>query len=242
MRAGEHARMFAVEDGHWWYRALRAHVADALAQWGPDGGDVLDAGCGSGANLAALGEAYEKTGCDVSAEALGYCRERGLTQLVAASTNGLPFGDGQFDVVLSCDVLCHASVRDKGAAVSELARMVQPGGLLIVNLPAYDWLKSSHDDHVGTDRRFTAGEVRRLLRSAGLSPVRVTYWNTLLFPVAALVRLYRKWRPAGRSDLGDDVGALGPPIFAVVMGIERAALGIVSLPAGLSVLAVARKA
>ncbi len=144
-------------------------------------------------------------------------------------------------MVLSCDVLCHASMPDKRVPFAELARVLRPGGVLLLNLPAFMWLHSSHDRAYHTDRRFTPGEVRGRLEEAGLEPLRVTCWNSVLFPAAVAVRLLRRLtRPEG-SDLAAGSAAAAGPLFGAAFALERALLRRVPLPLGLSVFAVARR-
>lgn len=240
MERDEYAIMFRVEDRHWWYAGLRAMLAHAWARHAPGAGArLLDVGCGTGANLQTLRAHTTGFGIDFSRDALQFCRKRGHVRTAAASATDLPFANASFDAVISCDVLCHRSIGDKSRPLREMRRVLKPGGILILNLPAYQWLHSSHDVHVQTDHRFTATEARGLLVRAGLRPVYTTYWNSLLFPAVALVRLWRKVRPLPASDLdgasGEDAGSL----LAGLLRFERAMLRIAPLPFGLSVLVVA---
>lgn len=241
MERNEYAAMRAVEDRHWWYRGLRAVVREALAQYGATAMRILDAGCGTGANLALLAGDHQPLGVDFAHEAVAFCRERAFRQTARASVAALPFGDDAFDAVLSCDVLCHKSLPDKPAAFAELARVVRPGGLVLINLPAYRWLHSSHDIHVHTDARFTAPQVRALLDAAGCAPLRVTYWNTALFPPLAAIRLLRKvWPPQG-SDLEAGAAPWAAPLLGPLLEAEAKLALTATLPYGMSVFAVGKK-
>lgn len=205
MNKAEYGIMFGVEDRHWWYIGLRALVQDFWKRFvrvaSPT---VLDAGCGTGATLASLSGQARTVGIDFSPEAIQFCRTRGEDRTAQASVLALPFGDGSFDVVLSCDVLSNRGVTDKQAAIVEFGRVLKPGGLLLLNLPAYQWLLSSHDTAVQQDRRFSRSEVRGMLETAALRPERITYWNSLMLPVAVAVRLWRKVRPRPTSDLDSE--------------------------------------
>ena len=169
-------------------------------------------------------------------------RERGLHDLLCGSVSDLPVDDVSLDGVLMMDVLYHRGVPDKVAALREAARALKPGGLLLINVPAYQWLLSSHDTAIHTDKRFTRGELRGLLSEAGLRVERITYWNTLLFFPAVLVRLLRKNAVTEtKSDLSGYGETVLTHIFQVALGMERGILKVTSLPFGLSVFAVARK-
>src|SRR5688500_10747084 len=140
MKPDEYAAMYAVEDDHWWYAGMR-RIADVLlaARFNSRGGrlKVLDAGCGTGGNSAHLRAYGDVTGIDFSAHALALARERPGLRLARASVESLPFPDASFDLVLSNDVLCHLGVASDARAVAELARVLRPGGVLYLQLPAY---------------------------------------------------------------------------------------------------------
>ncbi len=237
MNRAEYATMYRVEEAHWWYRSLRGMLTEFMAAF-PNDARVLDVGCGTGANMQALDIAC---GIDFSPEAIRFCRERGLTSTAAASAIALPFADDSFDAAISCDVLCHRSIVDKSQMLAETARVMRPGAPLVLNLPAYNWLKSSHDEHVGTNRRFHRGEMPDLLRSAGLEPIRMTYWNTVMFPVAAAVRMWRKMRPPQESDLAAGSGEMLSGMLSAIVDVERTLTRFGSLPFGLSLMVLARK-
>jgi SAM-dependent methyltransferase len=246
MRPAEYAAMYRVEDTHWWYTGMR-RVADALLRERFAGRmgtlDILDAGCGTGGTTAHLRAYGRVTGADVSAVALRFARRRPGPALVQASVDALPFRARSFDLVLSNDVLCHL-LADDARAVAEFARVLRPGGVLYLQLPAFDRLRSRHDAAVHTRHRYTAGEVRRLLAGAGLRARRVTYANALLFPAAAAWRLARRGRAADEAG-GSDVRPLSAPLNAALraaLGAEVPLIRRRNLPFGLSVIGVAEKA
>lgn len=233
--------MYRVEDRHWWYTGLRGIVGLAWSRHIPAGARILDVGCGTGANLAAFRRKGELFGIDFSPDAIRLCRLRMETKTAVATAIALPFVDESFDAVLSCDVLCHRSIIDKKAPLREMYRILRPGGIAVVNLPAYQWLYSSHDRFVHTDRRFTSKEVRDLLNATGFTAVYSSYWNTLLFPIAAVVRLWRKRRPPPASDLAGAAGDRRGAVLRGAMAFERLIIRRVPMPFGLSVLVVAKK-
>ncbi len=190
MNRDEYAIMYRVEDTHWWYLGMSRITRAVLERWYRPGGGVriLDAGCGTGAVMTLLGAYGEVTGFDFAAEAVGFCRDRGLRRLARASIMQLPFADGRFDLVTSFDVLCERAVPDDLAALREIARVLAPGGRLVLRLPAYDWLRGQHDRAVHIRHRYTARELAGKLSDAGLLVDHVSYANALLFPVAAAKR------------------------------------------------------
>jgi ubiquinone/menaquinone biosynthesis C-methylase UbiE len=244
MELSEYATMFEAEDRHWWYVGLRRLL---LSLWRRhlrvERPAVLDVGCGTGANLAALnGLAAPAVGVDFAPEAVRLCRTRKLSCTAVASALALPFDGQSFDVVVSCDVLCHSSIPDKGVALNEIHRVLRGNGLVFLNLPAYQWLLSSHDRAYRTDRRFTRAAVLELLRTTGFEPVTVTYWNTFLFPAAVAVRAWRNFTGSEGSDLVAGSARPAGGLLGAVLGLERALIRLIPLPFGLSVLAVGRKA
>ncbi|MDZ4858374.1 MAG: class I SAM-dependent methyltransferase [Candidatus Hydrogenedentes bacterium] len=242
MERDEYAIMFRVEDRHWWYHGLRAMLRRVWNAHVPPGRQrFLDVGCGTGANLAAFRDVADCYGIDFAFDAVRFCRNRDEQRTAAASALDLPFEDCTFDVVVSCDVVCHRSIANKGDAVREMCRVLKPGGLMIINLPAYQWLHSSHDTHVQTDHRFTRTEVKRMMSNAGLSPAGAWYWNSVLFPVILPTRLWRKLRPLPASDLNDASGEGMSPFFAGMLAIERGAMNFLPMPFGLSIMAAAKK-
>ncbi len=245
MEADEYVKLAAVEDRMWYFRALHAHVARALDGGGlPEDANVLDAGCGTGGlirRLSAQHPGWNWTGVDLSAAACRFARERvgPTTEIKETSVTELPFPAASFDAVVSADVLYH--VADDAAALREFARVLRPGGVVIINVPAYRWLWSYHDEAVHSCRRYGRHEVLTKLAAAGLVDAATTFWNTLPFP---LVVARRKLLPR-RSD-GSDVHLFPPVVeaaFDVAMACERAWLrGVGPLPFGVSIFAVARKA
>lgn len=224
----------------WWFRGLHAHLLAALAE-APARRRLLDAGCGTGGLLARLAAALPEAalvGLEIDAGAALLAREKSGALLAIGSVDRLPFAADSFDAVLSADVLCHRGV-DEAQALAGFRRCLKPGGLLVLNLPAYRWLASAHDDAVGNARRYGRAELRRRLAEAGFARIRARYWNGFLFPLMVLRR--KLWRRAGASDV-ELLPAPVERVFGAVVALERRLLGAgLSLPFGGSILAVAVK-
>ncbi|MGE5125672.1 MAG: class I SAM-dependent methyltransferase [Betaproteobacteria bacterium] len=242
MKPGEYRRMYEAEESQWWYSGQRAIALALLAAALPQATSVrlLDAGCGSGYNLVVLARLGRALGVDLSPAALAFCRQRGVPAL-RASVLRLPFRDAAFDAVTSFDVIYHAWVSDDRAAVAEMARVLRPGGALLVRVPALQALWGAHDAEVQTRHRYTRGELVALLCEGGLQVERASYCNSLLFPLL----LARRTLDRALSREGSDVGFLPAPLewaFRRALGIEAALLrrGL-SFPVGASVVALARR-
>jgi SAM-dependent methyltransferase len=239
----EYARMAELEGVQWWYAGMRrianALLAPLLTEDSGRPRRILDAGCGTGWNLVELGKFGEICGVDLSPLAVLATRRRG-SQVAQADLLELPYSSSSFDLVTSFDVLYHAWVKDDARAVRELARVMKPGGLILVKTPALKILWGAHDEAVHTRHRYTRGELERLLRGAGLRPVRSTYANSLLFPVL----LTRRFLDRILNRHGSDVALLPPPIerlFGGLLSLEALLLRRFDLPIGASVFALAQK-
>lgn len=241
MELDEYRRMAEVETTHWWYAATRALLSQELAPHLRAGGRFLDAGCGTGATGAWMAEHGHLVGTDVEPLALQLYREGhpgGLDGLAAADVTRLPFADASFDAVLCVTVLCHRSIASPAVAVGELARVLAPGGVLALWEPGVRRLRRAHDRVTHSARRFSRLDLARLCRDQGLAVVRSTGAHAYLVPAAAAKAALERGEVS--SDLARHGDGLGG-VLGRAAAVERAALRHVSLPAGLSVLAIARK-
>jgi SAM-dependent methyltransferase len=161
------------------------------------------------------------------------------TRVAQASVQALPFPAETFDLVTSFEVLYHLAVTDDTAALREYARLLKPGGWLMVRVPAHNWLRGAHDRQVHTRHRYAAGELRQKLEAAGFCIQRLSPVGLWLLP-AAMLRRWLQPHPAAQTDV-----VLPPaPINAALtwlLGLEGLWLRYLNLPGGLSLLALARK-
>lgn len=235
MRRDYYATYFEAEDRHWWFVARRRVLHDVLDRFD---GPVLEIGCGPGANLAAFGDRFPMIGVDLSADALRFCRARGLTRLVRASATHLPFRRGAAAGVLAFDLLEH--VDDDEAALREFSSVLAPGGRAVLTVPAHRLLFGPHDRISHHFRRYSRAELRaRVERAFGAEP-RLRYFFGLLFLLALPWRTLTRLLDAdarGRSDIRGRGDGWAARIALGVINLERR----VRLPIGVSLLAVADK-
>lgn len=232
---------FRVEERHWWFVGRQRIVLGLLAASG-SGGDaqtLLDIGCGTGAFLKAASERYEAWGTDSSPLAIEYARKRSLTKLHCGTLEDLPFGDRRFDWVTLLDVIEH--VDDDVGLLCQAKQLMSPGGRMMVTVPAHPWLWSRHDELNQHKRRYTRRHLATSLQKAGLRIEKISAINSFLFPLAILERLVARWAGGGDDPLRVPPERINR-MLAAVFGSERFLLGVISLPLGLSLLAVASRA
>jgi SAM-dependent methyltransferase len=193
---------FELEDTHWWFAGRRAVIHALLRRAGTNGQlRLLDAGCGTGRNMLEFGALGDVEGVDSSPEAIEFCRRRGIEGAHEGEIERLPFAEDSFDLVLATDVLEH--LRDDVASLRELRRVTALGGRLLATVPAYQWLWSQHDAAHHHFRRYTLRTLRSRLVAAGWTPTDYSYFNSVLLPPIAAVRLLTRRRPASDVDRPD---------------------------------------
>ena len=228
-------RKAELERGHWWY-AGRAEVLRAAVSRLPvrRGREVLEVGCGTGRNLGFLSSIGPARGIELNPSAVDWARRAGR-RVESGEVRSMPFGDGDFGLVACLDVLEH--VEDDAAALVEMRRVTEDGGLLLLTAPAYPRLFSDHDRAAGHRRRYSRRRLIGIAERAGWGPILTTHFNLLLLPPAAIVRLATRRRSgAPRSDLLRTPAVLDR-VLAWPLRAEAAAIRSgFSLPAGLSLL------
>lgn len=244
MNPAEYEALRAVEDRHWWFVALRREISRAFDRQALRPHPWLDAGSGTGGLLAGLERERGSSGFGLewSAAGVALAAGRGLRRLVLGSVSDLPFASGTFGVITSIDVLCHRGVA-KEATLAEACRCLAPGGILVLQVPAFDWLRGEHDDAVWTDRRFRRHEIRRMLEQAGFEVVECFYRVSLLFPAAAARRVLagRRAGAEARSEVRPASAWMNSVLRSVMSAESSLAAAGLRLPFGLSVFCVARK-
>lgn len=240
----EYKIMYHAEDHHWWYLGMASITQKLINQHIQPKTKlkILDAGCGTGVAMTTYLKQYgEVTGIDLYPQALDYCRKRNAKLLACASVLDLPLASASFDMVTSFDVLYEKGVMHEIKALKEFFRVLNPKGKLLIRLPAYDWLRGSHDERVHTNRRYTKDLVKNLLEQSEFIVEHISYANTFLFPLAVMKRLGEKiFPPKTQSDLMLETGIFNE-IFKHILASEAKIISKIGMPYGLSVFALARK-
>ena len=195
MHAQDFELLYQLEEKYWWFVAMR-QITDVIAsrQLEQPHLRVLDAGCGTGFNLGYYdaGGKREVYGLDIADAALRHVRERGFGRIAQASIAEIPFRSGTFDLVFSFEVVTQTPTAMHPAALSEMYRVLKPGGHLFIRVPAFMWLWSSHDDELEVRYRYRREELAKKLSDAGFVIEWTSYANGFLFPVILLRRFLKR--------------------------------------------------
>ena len=227
------------DERHWWYRARREVVAALIRHkvFPPKGAKLLEIGCGTGHNLAMLGEFGTVDALEVDEVARRLAEERlGRSVLSEPLPELAGIPDNLYDLVAALDVIEH--IPDDTAALEGISRVLKRGGKLVMTVPAHQWMWSAHDVVNHHQRRYSKRSLKRLIEESPLRLEAIGYLNSLLFPVAVAQRVASKL--TGKEDAN-----LAPPAEPInqalerVFAAERRVIGRVPLPPGLSLFAVA---
>lgn len=241
----EYAKMYELEDSHWWFLGKRMIARQMISKYVTlsPGDQILDVGCGTGGMLHVLKNYGTIIGLDICNTGLQYACQRGFDSLSQGSVLTLPFADDTFGLITSFDVLYHQQVGSDLQALREYYRTCRPGGILILTDSALPVLHSQHDETYHTSRRYVAGELQDKVGGVGFRIEKLSYVNAFLFPAVLMVRLWKRHvhsNGSPRSDLWP-VSPLLNSILRSIYGLEVGLLPYVDMPVGSSLLCVARK-
>lgn len=251
MDANAYRQFLELERTHWWFRGRRSVYFGLLKHElaGERPALALDLGCGMGGFLPGLDELCERVfPSDISVESLVHCRERGFAEGVCSSGYALPYADESFDLVCMFDAIEH--IPDDHQVMREVARILRPGGRILVTVPAYPLLYANNDRIAQHERRYTRGALRAVFEGAGLDVERNSHANVFLFPlilpavlaIKAMEKLFSK--KAEESDHTNLSWPFPGWLHDLLHGIFAAELPFTrrfDWPAGHSIIAIARK-
>jgi SAM-dependent methyltransferase len=243
----EFANIAKSERDLWWFQGMNQILFPLLRQYAPDARNVLEGGCGTGYLSLVLQQelGWNMTAIDLSEVGLGYAHGRyGLDRLAAADLQSLPFADCSFDAVLSMDVLVHFPKGEETRAVSELVRVLRPGGTLFLRVSALDILRSRHSQFAHERQRFTRTRLIHAVERTGIQVLRCTYANSLLMPVA--LTKFRVWEPLTNQPPASGVEPVSPwlnRLLRIPLELEAKWISAgLNFPAGQSLVLAGRKA
>ena len=250
MEALAYQQFLKLEDTHWWFIGRRRVLFSLLDRHLPPCTDrtILDVGCGYGGMLPSLSKRGRVLGLEIDFDSARFCRHRGFRGICLGSGYALPFRTGSMDVVTLFDTIEH--IEDDLRVVRECTRILRPGGLLMVSVPAYPFLYADNDRIAHHQRRYTLTGLQRTVRTAGLRIRKSTYYNVLLFPVILPVVLLLKLKQAIRGPLPEGQGSTNlsyraprPLSFLLekLFSSERFFLPRITAPFGHSIALIAEK-
>ena len=231
--------MADLDQRHWWYRARREVLAALIRRrvQPPAGAKILEIGCGTGHNLAMLGEFGSVDALELDEEVRSVAEKRLGREVMSAPLPELAgVTERHYDLIGAFDVIEH--IDDDRAAIASIATRLKPGGKLFMTVPAHQWMWSAHDMVNHHKRRYSKAALKRLIEASPLLLEAIGYFNSLLFPVAMAERLSSKVRGKDEADLSvppKPINAALERVFAA----ERHLVGRLPLPPGLSLFAVA---
>lgn len=233
---------FEMQKKHWWFVTKKEIVLDFIDRYLSGNADrqVLDIGCGSGLMLNALEDVGEAFGMDMSDDAISFSKEIFDGNVKKGSLpNQIPYEEDFFDLITALDVVEH--IEQDVDSLRVIRSLLTPSGKAVITVPAYMFLWSAFDDMNEHKRRYTLTELNAKLEAAGFTVDKISYYNTLLFPIVFVVRMLNNiLKRDGSSDL-DMPGKFLNAVLRKIFGIEKHLLKFVNLPFGVSIIAVVRK-
>jgi 2-polyprenyl-3-methyl-5-hydroxy-6-metoxy-1,4-benzoquinol methylase len=235
MEAYLYPHFYKIEKEHWWFIARQKILLDYLDHHLRTSKEtrILDVGCGTGAILEVFAQQFNAYGIDSSKDAIDFCRQRGLSNLFVGSLESYP-SKGKFDIITMLDVAEH--VKDDLSLFQQAHDLLKSGGSILVAVPAFPFLWSQHDVILHHTRRYTKTQLRKVVASAGFTIQHMTFFNTLLFPIAVVKRILQ---PRNADDL-EIPGRFLNTILKRTFMLERVFVPRASLPFGLSLLCLAK--
>ena len=241
MKQEAYTEMYCVEDEHWWFvtrRMIIKRILDTLLNYSITP-DILEVGCGTGGNLELLSSYGVIHAIEVDDVARDLANKRNICSVKPGSLpKDIPFTKA-FNLICMLDVLEH--IDDDLAAIKAIAGKLKKNGKILITVPAYMFMWSSHDVALHHKRRYTKKQLTGVVQSAGLEIIYSTYFNTYLFPLIVLVRILKNL--FGKKD-GTDVtmpSKLMNNLLKKIFYSERLFIPRMSLPFGISILMMAEK-
>jgi len=240
----EYEKMYHMENSYWWFQGRKAIIFSLLTEFTPllkTEGVCLDVGCGTGLILEMLNSYSKPVGLDLSAKALHYCKERGLSSLIRADTDQLPIADASCDLILALDLLEH--IDDDKRLMKEFNRICKPGGYICLTVPAHQYLWSEHDEALHHFRRYSKKTFDALFRDSHFTPMKLTYAITVTYlPIVVFRKLQRLLRSNERPKTHlIPLPRLLNSLLIRILVLEAWLLKYLNFPFGVSLIGLAKK-
>lgn len=244
MNPAAYLEMAETEAKHWWFSGRRAILSEIIASLNiTRNAKILEVGCGTGGNLQMLAKFGEVSALEMDSNARGIALNKTNNLYDIRSgycPNEIPFHDQQFDLICMFDVLEH--IVDDIETLIAIKKLLNKNGRIFITVPAYQWLYGAHDEFLHHKRRYSITELRSKIMDAGLKPVKISYFNTILFPLAVIVRVKDKLLGNALATGTSIPPALVNKLFKTLFSAEGFLLDRFNLPFGVSLLCVLESA
>lgn len=233
--------LIELEEHYWWHVAKRRLVMDLLHRRFPPPGKVVEGGIGAGGNLLHCRElGYVVQGFDLMPDSVASVQSRGLAEVAVLDLEQpWPVEPGRVKAVLLLDVIEH--VDHPEIVLAHAAKSLEPSGGVIVTVPAGPWLMGPWDRVLGHRRRYTPRMLHEHANAAGLRVVWTSHWNAFSLPPAIVIRLLERFRGGGHTSEFPRVGRVLNGALKGFATLERAAMKLVPIPFGLSIVGVLQR-
>lgn len=240
MSPDAYQEMAKTESLHWWFLGRRSIIASTLNSFSlKKDAKILEVGCGTGGNLEMLRcfgkvSAFEmdKVAYDIALE-----KSKNLCDIrMGFCPDEIPFTEERFDLICMFDVLEH--IQEDRQTLVKLKTLLKPEGRILITVPAYQWLFGAHDIFLHHKRRYTAGQLLDLVNLAGFKLIKLSYFNTILFPLAVIARLKDKILKSSLASGTEIPGKIINEIFKHLFSFERHLLRVFNLPFGVSLIGI----
>lgn len=232
--------MADVESRHWWFTGRRAILTSTIEQLKlPRETRILEIGCGTGGNLDMLAgfgtvSAFEM---DTGAHAIASLKTSGTCDIrLGYCPDHIPFKEERFDLICMFDVLEH--IQEDTETLTAVRSLLSENGRLLVTVPAYPWMYGVHDRFLHHKRRYSARELQQKITASGFRSKRMSYFNTILFPLAAIVRAKERLSGSSTSTGGNIPPRVINTLFSGLFCAEKGWLKYFNFPFGLSLICV----
>ena len=232
--------LYELEDIHWWHKAKRKLVSLLLEKYlNGKPSKILDIGCGTGKNLEVFSKFGQVFGIDNSTDAIAFCKKRGLKGVTLGSIEKIPYKNSSFEIITALDVLEHV---DDSKALREISRILKKEGVLIITVPAFQWLWSKWDEVLYHKRRYTEKTLSKILKNNGFKIVKTSYIYSFLVLPSLIIRgikkiFYKDYYPSDFKLSNKIIN----DFLITLANIERIFIINFKIPFGTSVVAVAKK-
>lgn len=242
MNISEYKNIYLNESSHFYYVSYHKIIISLIEQYFKSSKKlkILDVGCGTGLFAKKLEKFGEVDAIDYSKEAVKFAQKRGV-HAQCASIDKLPFPQNNFDMVVLLDVLYHQSIKDDMRALQEINRILKKDGLIVVKLPAFNFLRTTHDDLVYAKKRYTGQEIENTLYKLNFKNISIFYIGSFLVPIVLFKKILEIFlKPKAHSSVNKTWGPLNQ-LFIYLFLLENFISRLIKIPFGITFITIAKK-